>query len=62
MGNQETGLGWSLKLHDTSGTGRRAEPLEREKQPKAARESDHPIASEQRCQSYTVNNGVRATH
>lgn len=43
MGNRETELGWSLKLPDTTGTGRRAEPLEREKQPKAARESDHPI-------------------
>lgn len=43
MGNLETGLGWSLTLHDMPGTGRRAEPLRREKQPKAARESDHPI-------------------
>ena len=43
MGNQETGLGCSLKLHATPETGRRAEPLQREKQPKAARESDHLI-------------------
>jgi RNA-directed DNA polymerase len=43
MRNQETGLGWSLKPHDTSETGRRAKPLRREKQPKAVRESDHLI-------------------
>jgi hypothetical protein len=43
MGNHETELGWSLQVTETPETGRRAEPLEREKQPKAARESDHPI-------------------
>jgi hypothetical protein len=43
MGNRETGPSWSLKRHDTPATGRHAEPLQRTKQPKAARESDHPI-------------------
>lgn len=43
MGNHETELGWGLQVTETPETGRRAEPLEREKQPKAARESDHPI-------------------
>jgi hypothetical protein len=43
MRNQETELGWSLKMSDTPDTGRHAEPLQREKQPKVARESDHLI-------------------
>jgi hypothetical protein len=43
MGNQETELGWNLGLHDTPKPGRCAKPLEREKQPKAVRESDHLI-------------------
>ena len=43
MGNRDTGLRWSLKMSDTSDTGRCAEPLQREKQPKAAGESDHLI-------------------
>jgi len=43
MGNQETEQSWSLKISDTPGTGRRAEPLERGKQPKALGESDHLI-------------------
>lgn len=43
MGNLETELDWSLKLLDTPEKGRRAGPLEREKQPKVARESDHLI-------------------
>ena len=41
--NPDTGLGWSLPLSEGSGTGRRAEPLQREKQPKAYGESDHLI-------------------
>ena len=43
MRNQDTGLGWNLQVPDTPEAGRRAEPLQRAKQPKAARESDHPI-------------------
>ena len=43
MRNQETELGWDLQIPDTPETGRHAEPLQREKQPKVARESDHPI-------------------
>ncbi len=43
MRNQETGPGWNLKIAEPPETGRCAEPLEREKQPKAPRESDHPI-------------------
>ena len=43
MRNQETELGWNLQVPDTPEPGRRAEPLQRAKQPKAARESDHPI-------------------
>jgi len=43
MGNQETELDWSLMILETPVAGRRAEPLQREKQPKASRESDHPI-------------------
>ena len=43
MGNRETELDWRLKRHDTPKTGRCAKPLQREKQPKATRESDHPI-------------------
>ena len=43
MRNQETELGWDLQIPDTPGTGRHAEPLQREKQPKVARESVHPI-------------------
>jgi len=43
MGNQETELDWSLRLLDTPEAGRRAEPLQREKQSKAVRESDHLI-------------------
>ncbi len=43
MRNQETELGWDLQIPDTPETGRRAEPLQREKQPKVARESDHLI-------------------
>ena len=43
MRNQETELGWDLQIPDTPGTGRQAEPRQRERQPKAARESDHLI-------------------
>ena len=43
MENQETGLRWGQKMHVPSDTGRCAKPLERERQPKAARESDHLI-------------------
>lgn len=43
MRNQETELGWDLQIPDTPETGRHADPLQREKQPKVARESDHPI-------------------
>jgi hypothetical protein len=43
MGNQETEQSWSLQVSDTPETGRRAEPLRREKQPKAPGESDHLI-------------------
>ena len=41
--NPDTGLGWSLPLFVAPETGRRAEPLQREKQPKAFGESDHLI-------------------
>ena len=43
MRNQKTELGWNLKIADPAETGRCAEPLQRENQPKAFRESDHPI-------------------
>ena len=43
MGNQETEQSWSLKINDTSGTGRRAEPLQRGKYAKPFGESDHLI-------------------
>ena len=43
MRNQDTGQCWNLQVPDTPETGRRAEPLQREKQPKAAGESDHLI-------------------
>jgi len=43
MRNQETELGWNLKVLDTPEAGRLAEPLQREKQPKAGGESDHLI-------------------
>jgi hypothetical protein len=43
MGNQETEQSWSLKTNATPETGRRAEPREREKQPKTPGESDHLI-------------------
>ena len=43
MRNQETELGWNLKVPDTPEAGRRADPLQREKQPKAGGESDHLI-------------------
>jgi RNA-directed DNA polymerase len=43
MGNLETELGRNLKIHSTTKVGRRAGPLGREKQPKAARESDHLV-------------------
>ncbi len=43
MRNQDTEPGWNLEIPDTPETGRRAEPLQRAKQPKAARESDHLI-------------------
>ena len=39
----ETGLGWSLPLPDGPEAGRRAELLQREKQPKGLGESDHLI-------------------
>ena len=52
MRNQETELGWDLQIPDTPETGRHAEPRQREKQPKVARESDHPI----------VLRGGRAVH
>ncbi|HDL84943.1 MAG TPA: hypothetical protein ENH11_01200, partial [Candidatus Acetothermia bacterium] len=43
MRNQETDLGWNPKVLDTPEAGRHAEPLRREKRPKAAGKSDHPI-------------------
>ena len=43
MGNLETETDWNRNPPDTPDTGRRAEPLRRGKQPKAARESDHLI-------------------
>ena len=43
MGNLETELGWSLKIHNTTEAGRRVVSRQRRKQPKATRESDHPI-------------------
>lgn len=43
MGNLETELGRHLRIPGTPGAGRRAQPLEREEQPKAAGESDHLI-------------------
>ncbi len=43
MRNQDTELGWDLQIPDTPETGRHAEPRQREKQPRGARESDHPI-------------------
>ena len=43
MRNQEIDLGWILPIPETPETGRRAEPRQREKQPKAAGESDHLI-------------------
>jgi hypothetical protein len=43
MGNQETGQSWSLKINETPDTGKRAEPLQREKQLKTFGESDHLI-------------------
>ncbi len=52
MSNQETELGSGLKIPDTPETGRQAEPRQRERQPKVARESDHPI----------VLRGGRAVH
>lgn len=52
MRNQDTELGWNLKILDTPEAGRLAEPLQRETQPKAARESDHLI----------VLRGGRAVH
>ena len=48
MRNQDTELGANLSVADTPETGRRADPLRREKQPKAARESDHPISTPRR--------------
>ncbi len=41
--NQDTELGWNLQIPDTPETGRHAGPLQGEKQPKTARESDHLI-------------------
>ena len=43
MGNQETGLGRSLRIESSTETGKRAGPLEKEKQLKMVRESDHLI-------------------
>lgn len=43
MGNQDTGQSWSLPITDTPEQGRCAKPRQRVKQPKASRESDHPI-------------------
>ena len=43
MGNQETGLGRSLRIESATETGKRAGPLEREKPLKVVRESDHLI-------------------
>ena len=43
IGNLETETDWNRNPPDTPDTGRRAEPLRRGKQPKAARESDHLI-------------------
>ena len=43
MSDQETELDWNLQVHEPPASGRRAEPLRRERQPKAAGESDHPI-------------------
>ena len=43
MRNQDTEPGWNLRIPVTPETGRRAEPLQREKQPKVGGESDHLI-------------------
>lgn len=43
MGNQETGLGRSLRIESATETGKQAGPLEREKPLKVVRESDHLI-------------------
>jgi len=43
MRNQDTEPGWNLRVSVTPETGRRAEPLQREKPPKATGESDHLI-------------------
>jgi hypothetical protein len=47
----ETGLGWSLPLPDGPDAGRRAELLQREKQPKGLGESDHLIV----CAGQRIN-------